>query len=114
MNNKWQYEFFKSIAELDSDKMKLSLSNGAIMNNEQNKKNTLNCAIRVLFDQSPENFNVKFIENLINSGASICNVGANSVFALINMRMLKYNYKDEIKENIENLINLLVNHGAKF
>ncbi len=116
----WQKNFHESILELNNGKLIMSLSMGAKMNNGQNKKNTLNFAIKSLLNKhNIENFNLGFIEELFNHGAIICNIGK---FNLLSIIITQYRYVINVKypllsamakENVYKLLNYVIIKGAK-
>lgn len=92
--SKWQkgYQeiFHKAIINQDSENLRIGLANGAVMNNGQNKKNTLNCAIRAMLNQNPDKFNLGFIKDLLDSGAKMCITGNNNILSTIIDQSHKY------------------------
>lgn len=68
----WQEMLYKSINRIDNRLLKQALLNGAIVNNNNCKKHTLNTAIRSMLSYT-NRFNLEFIEDLMDRGAEICN-----------------------------------------
>lgn len=69
----WQREFNHAIANADTNKLILTMSHGAKIKNHNNKENTLNRAIKIMLSKPQEEFNIKFIKDLLEKGAQICN-----------------------------------------
>ena len=64
--------FYKAIMDTNSKNLQIVLSNGTVMNNCNDKKNTINCAIKAMLNNHPvDEFNLNFINDLINCGAKI-------------------------------------------
>src|SRR6185369_15001898 len=106
--NKWQDLFHDSIFEGNNRKLLEALKNGAVINNSQNAKNTLNCAIRSMMNCSVEKFNIIFIKKLFDLGAIVCsNKGKtnNTIAVILERREYCFN---NVKHNKD--INIITNN----
>lgn len=112
MSKIWQNLFHKSLIDQDGENMLVALTHGAVINNGENKKNTLNMVILRMFNNHDgDRLNLNFLNDLIDSGAKICTNGNNNVLMIIIEHMSEYMRKQSIKGNgvnaTKNIINLL-------
>jgi hypothetical protein len=113
----WQAIFYRAIIDGDSLNMLKALENGAMINKNQNKNNTINCAIRSMLNQSIEDtFNLKFIEDLLDAGATIYSNDRDDIIKRKGQHICKacyYKRDKDAEKNIKDLIQLLIKRGAK-
>ena len=118
--NKVQSDFSDAIFEINSEKIIITLSKGAMINNSNTKKNTINYAIKSLLDNPVDKFNTKFIEVLLDAGGTICNSRTNkNTLEMIIKKVNNYidkakinNNDDVAKKNILELLNFILPKGA--
>lgn len=68
----WQKQFYIALNNADYHGIALALSNGVKLNNTNGRNNTLNSAIRTILHKPINEFNLKFIEVLLEHGAKMC------------------------------------------
>jgi hypothetical protein len=104
----WQEAFHRAINNLDTDKMMNALKNGAQINNKYCKKNTVNCAIRTLLNNSTKRFNLKFIKDLIDAGAQINNQKTSNIMSIIMEYTTPYIESSKRRGEEENALNNII------
>jgi hypothetical protein len=108
--------FHRAIDDGDSINILKSLASGATMNKGRNDKNTINCAIRSMLKDT---FNLKFIEDLLDAGATIYSNDSNDALSTIIKHKDQYvckninEYDKDAEKNIKDMIRLLIERGAK-
>lgn len=130
-------ELFDAIYHLDMMAIKNALTNGAMINNENCKSNTLNRCIQALLSVGLQRFNLNFIKDIIDSGAQPCNCNGaennsnNTLTHLLKItEKIKYKFErriryaklesiqtrvvkyEMIQNNIITIVQLLLQNGA--
>ncbi len=94
--------------------------NSSLINNHCTKKNTLNCAIKSVFNDKSNGFSFKFIKSLIKNGALVSNdcseFNSLHISLIQGQRYIDSFYNNDRKiiaeKNVIKIINLLINNGA--
>lgn len=74
--------------EQDSANIKCAINCGAVPNNGNCKRNTINCAIRTMFNNSVNKININFISHLVDCDIKISVSGENNSLA-VTLRQVK-------------------------
>lgn len=112
---KWQIMFHHAISTANIILVKQALGNGAKMNNNQSKKNTLNCALRAMLSANVTQYDFNFIIQLMDLGALMSLSDGNNILSIIIEHGGPYinRYRESAKENVLELIESMIKLGAE-
>ncbi len=109
----------KAIQDGNINMLKKLLKEGAMISNDNNKTNSLNCAICSTLNTKINKYNLEFIKDLMHNGAKTCNYLSGPYDTLsiaINRGMdyIKNSYDKNLAEiQVLDLIQTLIDHGVK-